>query len=277
MKLTASISGKIMTNISSFSLDFRTMENEKLALFPFIMDGQAVEEPFCLISSLSCGDMVCSEHSGEVNPNRQRLFNALYLDPDRVAFLKQVHSRKTIETDSKNLCRGVEADGLITAENICLSITVADCLPIYLFDSESCGFALLHSGWKGTGIVLNALELMKKKWATRTEAVAAVLGPCIRSCCYKVDKERAEAFEQEFGESCSLVASDTPWPLGPVTVGREDGIYLDLQAANARLLAGAGVRNIAVCTDCTFTDERLGSFRREGPNFTHMIAMTGYF
>jgi copper oxidase (laccase) domain-containing protein len=40
--------------------------------------------------------------------------------------------------------------------------------------------------------------------------------------------------------------------------------FVSLQAANAALLAGAGVRNIAYCSDCTFTDERLGSFRREG-------------
>jgi YfiH family protein len=266
-----------MANIYSFGLEFRTMGNEELSFFPFIMDGQPVEEPFCLISSRSCGDMLCSDKSGEVNPNRQRLFNALYVEYDSVAFLKQVHSRQTIEADSKNLCRGMEADGLITEGNMRLSVTVADCLPIFLYDSECQGFGVLHSGWKGTGIVLNALELMKKKWGTRTEAVAAVLGPCIRSCCYKVDKERAESFEQEFGESSSLVASDTPWPLGPVTVCREGGFYLDLQAANARLLAGAGVQNIAVCTDCTFTDDRLGSSRREGTNFTHMIAMAGYF
>jgi copper oxidase (laccase) domain-containing protein len=53
--------------------------------------------------------------------------------------------------------------------------------------------------------------------------------------------------------------------------------FIDLQAANARLLAGAGVRNIAVCEDCTFTDERLGSFRREGPAYTRMAALIGYF
>ena len=53
---------------------------------------------------------------------------------------------------------------------------------------------------------------------------------------------------------------------------------LDLQAANARLLANAGVRNIAYCGDCTGTDRRLGSFRREGPAaYTRMLAVMGYF
>jgi copper oxidase (laccase) domain-containing protein len=86
-----------------------------------------------------------------------------------------------------------------------------------------------------------------------------------------VDEERAAAFEAEFGGS----AGD--YPLGLVV--RRDGgrPALDLQAANARLLAGAGVRNLAYCVDCTFTDQRLGSFRREGPAYTRMLAVLGYF
>jgi copper oxidase (laccase) domain-containing protein len=52
---------------------------------------------------------------------------------------------------------------------------------------------------------------------------------------------------------------------------------LDLQAANVRMLVNAGVRHIALCRDCTFTDERLGSFRREGPSYTAMAALVGAF
>jgi YfiH family protein len=165
-----------------------------------------------------------------------------------------------------------------------LAVTVADCLPVFLLDTESGAFAALHSGWKGTGIVLKALSIMQER-GTRPEAVAAVLGPCIQSCCYQVDEERAAAFEAEFGASSSHVPPETPFPLGPVTGQAPSvlpaalglGRYIALQAANARLLAGAGVRNIAYCEDCTFTDSRLGSYRREGQNYTRMAAMAGYF
>jgi copper oxidase (laccase) domain-containing protein len=57
---------------------------------------------------------------------------------------------------------------------------------------------------------------------------------------------------------------------------REPQFFIDLQAANARLLANAGVRNIAVCRDCTCGDERFGSFRREGAGYTRMAAALGY-
>jgi copper oxidase (laccase) domain-containing protein len=158
---------------------------------------------------------------------------------------------------------------------IWLSVTVADCLPVYLLDTESGAFGILHSGWKGTGIVLKALALMAERWNTRAPAVAVVLGPCIGSCCYRVDEGRARSFAEEFG------GPGGAYPLGPPVIRRSPKgpgpaePFLDLQAANARLLAGAGVRNLTVCRDCTFTDERLGSFRREGTDYTRMLALIG--
>jgi YfiH family protein len=146
---------------------------------------------------------------------------------------------------------------------------VADCLPVYLYDTERGAFGLVHSGWQGTGIVLRALALMGERWNTRPEATAAVLGPCIGPCCYRVDGRRARAFEAEFG------GPGGAYPLGPVTRSQGGEYFLDLKAANARLLAGAGVRRLAYSRDCTFTDERLGSFRREGPGYTRMAAMVG--
>jgi YfiH family protein len=156
-----------------------------------------------------------------------------------------------------------------------LAITVADCLPVFLLDTVKGYFAALHSGWKGTGIVLKAVEMMR---AAGSGDIAAVLGPCIGGCCYRVDEERAAAFEGEFGGASVLAPPGTPYPLGPVTLRRGDGVFLSLQAANARLLAAAGIRHIAYCEDCTYTDERLGSYRREGAGaYTRMAAVAGYF
>jgi YfiH family protein len=206
----------------------------------------------------------------------QKFYRSLGLDPEMTAVLHQIHSRKVFEAGRGSLLRGLRGDGLVTARSdITLRVTVADCLPVFLWDTARGCCGLLHSGWRGTGIVLNALALMKERWGTRPEETAALLGPCIRSCCYRVDGERARAFEAEFG----LPGEPEEYPLGPVTravknpeTGEEE-FYLDLQAANARLLARAGVRHTAVCGDCTFTDERLGSYRREGPSYTRMAAL----
>jgi YfiH family protein len=220
----------------------------------------------CAISSRSAGTMSLRAPEGSLH--RHRLYTSLGLDPMQVFTCTQVHSREVLVLEPESPREGPQADGMISRNpQVCLAITVADCLPVYLYDTESGGFALVHSGWKGTGIALKALQLMAARWHTRPEAVAAVLGPCIGSCCYRVDAERARAFDQAFG------GPDGASPLGPVV----KGAALDLQAANARMLVTAGVRHIALCKDCTFTDERLGSFRREGPSYTAMAALVGIF
>ena len=268
-----------------FSLEFNSDKNGKphFASFPFIMDSVRIAGISCGISSRFSGNMRYAEQ----NQARLDLFSALGLGPARVYGLKQIHSHTVLKVDRQNPpvlqadpglrtvepeVRGsppqadpespLKADGMVSNDrSISLSVTVADCLPVYLLDCESGAFGLVHSGWKGTGIVLEALRLMGENWGTRPEAVAAVLGPCIDVCCYKVDAERAEVFKNQFGAECIRKSS-------------EGNFSLDLKTANIRLLSGAGVRNIAVCNECTFTDERLGSFRREGSqNYTLMAAL----
>ncbi|MDR2028861.1 MAG: polyphenol oxidase family protein [Treponema sp.] len=253
--------------IYPFSLSFSGSHAE----FPFLFEGFPAEGISCLISSRIAGNMVYAEEG-----RRRRDFcESLGLDPARVYGLTQVHSREVLVLDRYSPRHRPRADGLVSRDrNIWLSVTVADCLPVYLLDTDSGAFGVLHSGWKGTGIVLKALALMGERWNTRAAATAVVLGPCIGSCCYRVDEGRARLFEEEFG-------GPGAYPLGPVVIRRPRNgsgpaeAFLDLRAANARLLAGAGVRNLAVCGDCTVTDERLGSFRREGRDYTRMIALVG--
>jgi YfiH family protein len=242
---------------------FRLSFQDSWAFFPFIMDGAA----------LPAGGALSSRDAGtalkeEIPQARDRFCRALGLDPRLVFSCTQVHGQGLVVVDRFAQNNAPEGDGILTSDREArLSVTVADCLPVFLHDTERGVFALAHSGWKGTGISLAALGLMRGKWGSRAEAVAAILGPCIRSCCYRVPEERARSFEARFG------AGGGAFPLGPAARKDQDGWYLDLQAANARLLAGAGVRNIAVCQDCTASDLRLGSFRREGEAYTRMFAL----
>jgi len=244
-------------NIYRFSIEFKKNDYGKplFAVFPFIINGNPITEIVCGISSVYAGDM---KYESE-NKNRDAMFAKLGLNPAAVYGLKQVHSRKVLAVDGSNP-PSVAADGMATQDrNINLSVTTADCLPVYLFDAKTGAFAIVHSGWKGTGIAVNALELMREQYGTNPCDTAAVLGPCIDSFCYRVDEERASIFKKDFGDE---------------SVREKDGgFYLDLKKANVNLLMGAGVKNIAVCGECTFCDERFGSFRREGSGFTHMAAL----
>ena len=227
-----------------------------------------LEKKLCCVSGRLAGDM---KDDGD-NPNRLALYKKLNLNPELVYGLNQIHSRKVLVVDSDNppfiktgaFRHSIEADGMITNDkNITLSVTVADCLPVFLIDTVSGAFGVAHSGWKGTGIAVDALNLMKTVYNVNARDVAVVLGPCIGSCCYKVDAERAAIFERDFGAMSVRKDNDN------------DNFYLDLRKANVKLLTEAGVQKIEVCEDCTCCDERFGSFRREGEGYIRMIALIG--
>jgi len=144
--------------------------------------------------------------------------------------------------------------------DVTLTVTVADCLPIFLVDTVTGAFGLVHSGWKGTGIVVDAVAAMTARHGTRPQDVVATIGPGIGACCYRVPEERAALFAERFG--AAAVTRD----LGPEP-------RLDLRAANAALLREAGVSEIGVVTECACCSPRLGSFRRQGPeSYTLMCA-----
>jgi copper oxidase (laccase) domain-containing protein len=153
------------------------------------------------------------------------------------------------------------------------SVTVADCMPIWILDRASGAFGVLHSGWKGTGILAVAAEALRKRFGSEPSSLSVILGPAIGACCYNVPEERAEGFAAEFGED---------------SVRREgDSFFLDLLAANLGLASRLGIGAVLAVEACTSCDLRFGSSRREGsaniiakggalgegPAFTRMMAL----
>ena len=140
-------------------------------------------------------------------------------------------------------------DGAITTSSKLVPVvTVADCLPIFLYDAKTGCRGVLHSGWKGTGIVVQALKLAERTYGAQPSDFSVVIGPHIHFCCYQVEEERISYFTNQFGSSCIIPPNN-----------------LSLAQANVNLLLEAGVPedNILCCSDCTCCDTRLGSFRRE--------------
>jgi len=209
--------------------------------------------------------------AGRDGENRARVFRSLAVAPDSVVALTQIHSRIVHVAESAAPFRGLpEGDGILTRNrDLVPSVTVADCMPIWLFDPVTGCFGVLHSGWKGTGIVRAALELAREEWGAVSGNFRVILGPHIRSCCYTVDAERAEFFTRTFGPATvstdsALLAAGNRWPY-----------RLSLAEANKALLAGQGVpaEHVLDVGECTACDNVFGSNRREGPEaFTHMAA-----
>ena len=215
------------------------------------------------ISLVRAGDMDLARR-GDL-PWRGRLFSALGADPSRVRCVRQVHSRTVVRIDGTEPSNGPfpEADGMVSDRpDLLLTVTVADCLPIFLVDRCTGAFGLVHSGWKGTGIVLEAIRVMGAAFGTRAVDLGVAIGPGIGPCCYTVPADRYERFRAGFGP-------------GSVLLGADGGYRLDLRAANAALLEREGVGEVAVVSDCTSCNTLLGSFRREGAAFTRMLAFIG--
>jgi YfiH family protein len=152
------------------------------------------------------------------------------------------------------------ADGLVTDDpGICLTVSVADCLPLYLYDPETPAIGIAHLGWRGivAGIVENCVETFQRKLGTSAGRIEALLGPCIGRCCYQVTPEVAILFP----ESC--------------IERREGRIFLDLEAAAGGRLTACGVLENSIfsadeCTSCR--NELFFSYRAEGDRSGKMIA-----
>ncbi len=214
------------------------------------------------ISADRAGDM---GPSGEPAPHRERVLKASGLDPARVLGVRQTHS--TIVCDLRSgppRLDSVEADGMIfDISRFAAGVTVADCMPVLLTVAESATAALLHSGWKGTGIVREAVDELVRITRSPASSISAILGPCICGRCYAVPAERAELFRRRFGEEAGF--------------HRDGDSYIDLRAANVRLLEEADIARATVVRNCTVCDSRLGSYRRDGPAFRRMLAVAGPF
>lgn len=210
--------------------------------------------PHCFITTKAAGSM--RFRWNEQNDNRTSYFLSAGLS-ERAAQVELIHSRNVIRADSPADTRNMKCDGIITrSRHIVPVITAADCMPVYLFEPETGVFGVVHSGWKGTGIAVQALKQAAREFGTRAENTLVVLGPHIQSCCYTVDAARAEYFGRQFTPDCISVCE------------RNTGNFpfrLSLAAANIADLTRNGVlpENILCCTDCTCCSSVFGSFRRE--------------
>ena len=211
-----------------------------------------------LISTIDAGDL-----SLDAEANRHAFFRTSGIDRLRVVGFRQTHS-KEVAVVADPVRTILHADGGIMRKGQgILTVTVADCLPIYLLDRDQGCFGIVHSGWKGTGIATRAVELMAKEYGSDPRRVTVLIGPGIGPCCYDVPKERALDFDG--------IRDD-------VVIRRRDRFYIDLRAANEAMLRKAGVTDIYASSICTACNSFLGSYRRQGPaSFTRMLAAIGFF
>lgn len=127
-----------------------------------------------------------SDPSG-AEKNLMTICNRLGFSAASLVKAQQLHGAEIKIVDRNQAGQTQEnADALITADSsVVLLIRVADCMPIFLFDSENRVIAALHAGWRGTlgSIVEKTLRKMKSAFNLDPRKMKVYLGPSIRFCC----------------------------------------------------------------------------------------------
>lgn len=250
----------LQQKMNSFSL--LSTDNKNFATFSFVKNGLPLDSaPKCGLTLRQAGNMRFrwAEKNDLRNSTLQHI--AETREPVPVQ-LDHTHIVYDIRNSSETLNK--IGDGIITInKNLMPVVTVADCVPIYLFDEVTGVFGIVHSGWKGTGIIAEAILLADKNYGAKAKDFCVVIGPHIHDCCYIVDEKRAAYFAENFTPDCIR-------PLEPgVKIDWNNGngpLYrLSLLKANLAVLKKAGVQenNISYCEDCTSCNKLYGSNRRE--------------
>lgn len=159
----------------------------------------------------------------------------------------------------------IDIDGLTTnkSERV-LSLTFADCTPLYLFDKNKKVIGNIHSGWQGTTkeIAKKAVQFMKQKYNCNPGDIICVIGPTIRKCHFEVQKDVRDIFYKEFSYMKNI--NDI------IEYNQETKTYfIDTVAINKNLLKEEGVpeHNIIDSKICTYCNSNIiHSYRKEGKN-----------
>jgi hypothetical protein len=245
----------------------------------------------------------------QVQENRELFSQKLGAEHFALASLRQVHSATVYEVlhaDAGGLAYRFcgnsmpepsgatqpPGDALISNEaGILLSVRTADCLPVLLVDPQKRAVAAVHAGWRGAlaRLVETAVGEMRRVYGSQSRSLLAVMGPCIRACCYEIGPEVVEAFHASFpcaGTFFRKVAGASE--LHPLTALNPGGtprrtptattFHLDLIAVARHQLITAGLApaNLAgvdFCTGCR--TDMFYSYRKEGSNTGRMMAVIG--
>jgi polyphenol oxidase len=213
----------------------------------------AAAQPFGMNMSYTVGD-----DPAKVAQSREEFFASLGIDRTMLAIPAQIHSTitKIIDTPSTY----PDCDGLITqTKNIALAVTIADCLPVLLFDPQHDVIAAVHAGWRGTvsHMVLNAVQQLIINFQSDPKELLAFIGPGAGACCYEIGEDVASQFQNQHITFCD---------------GKK---FLDLKKINFHQLLEIGLQkqHIEVCQHCTICEPVLfHSYRRDRDRSGRMMA-----
>lgn len=204
--------------------------------------------------------MNCDDKRENILKNYEIICNEINVDYKKLVFSNQVHEDKIYIADKTDCGNGIvfenklkSADALITAESGVPLITFyADCVSVFLLDTEKKVIALAHSGWKGTVKNISAKTVEKMREQFECNEIIAAIGPSIGECCFEVGDDVAEIFS-ELNEGVVR------------KYGEKYHVNLQKTIENQLICAGIKQENITVANICTCCNsDLLFSHRKTG-------------
>jgi len=194
---------------------------------------------------------------------QKEFYESLNFNFHDISYLNQVHSNNVRIADEAGF-QG-KGDGMVTGKKgNYLSITTADCVPIFLYLPRKKGVALIHCGWKGAQkvIVGETMSTLKQYFGVfGSEDLFCGIGPHIKKCCYEFSKDDVDVFDRQYYDN-----------------HKKDKVKLDLTSIVKDQLLSEGLRhcNIEISELCTCCNEELlYSYRRENSLKGRMINIIG--
>ncbi len=202
----------------------------------------------------------------KANNNYKSLCELLNLDSTNIIRPYQTHTNNIKEVINETGIFNEEftnVDGLVTKEkDRILSLSFADCTPLYLFDKNKKIIGNIHSGWQGTTkkIAKKAIEFMKEKYNCNPADIICVIGPTIRKCHFEVQQDVRDIFYREFKYMQNI---------NDIIVYNENtkSYFIDTVEINKNLLKEEGIpeKNIVDSKICTVCNSNIiHSYRKEG-------------
>lgn len=208
--------------------------------------------------------LVINQRNLLAQKNRFKFFGGLGFKSFFPIVADLVHGKKITIVSPKDAGKIIaKTDGLVTqSKNLILTVTAADCLPLYFFDQKNEVIGLAHAGWRGVkkNIAGQMIKIMISKFKSQPDDIKVYIGPHIQKCHFDVLPDLGKKFKiyKKF------------------IFKKNNQIFIDLSGIVFYQLVEMGLKknNITISSDCTFCQKKYFSNRRDHPE--QIEAMMAY-
>ncbi len=228
------------------------------------------------MSGRAQGNMRATDPEPDLVERRAAYLESVGMKGKRAAIPLLVHGTNVI------VIRGNEADlvfpgtdALVTqSPDVVLTVTAADCLPVFFSDSATGAIGLAHAGWRGlvsgmhfgnpfqhnqgiAGVLGATFEAMRRNFGTQPDNLHVTIGPSIGPCHYPVGENVRDAVRHAVGMEAVM----------------GEAVDLRLVARLQLMRLGVSSAHIFSHPPCTFCyKETYFSARADGPPLRAQLA-----